>query len=67
MTVLEWISDNIVTIAAIAAVALMVFFAARQMIRDNKKGCSSCGGSCSSCPYGCTCRKANDPDKSKNS
>ena len=44
------------TVIAVAAVSLMTFFAVRQIIKDNKKGCSSCGGKCGSCPYGCSCR-----------
>lgn len=52
-----WISENLLTVITIAAVALMIFFAVRQLVKDRKKGCHSCGGSCGSCPMCGSCGK----------
>ena len=63
---LQWISANIVTIAAIAAVALILGLAVWSLVRDKKKsaaggqvggcagctGCTGCSG-CAGCSMGC--------------
>ena len=54
---LAWLGENWITVVAIAAVALVVGLAIFSLHRDRKKGASSCGGKCSSCPYGGSCGK----------
>lgn len=44
-----WLSANLVNLVIVAALALIVGFAIRSMIRDRKAGKSSCGCSCASC------------------
>ncbi len=53
----EWLSQNWLTLVVIAAVGLMAFFAVRQLVKDRKKGCSSCGNDCSCCPMHGSCGK----------
>ena len=44
-----WLSANLVNLVIVAALALIVGFAIRSMIRDRKAGKSSCGCNCASC------------------
>ena len=44
-----WLSENLINIALIAALALIVGLLIRSMIRDKRAGKSACGGSCASC------------------
>jgi len=44
-----WLAANYVNILLIAAVAAVVFFIIRGMVRDRKAGRSSCGGNCAAC------------------
>ena len=46
---LTGITSHLADIVIIAAIALVVFFIVRGMIRDKKAGKSSCGGSCAGC------------------
>ena len=46
---LAWLSENLVNIALVAALALIVGLLIRSMVRDRKAGKSACGGNCSSC------------------
>lgn len=48
-----WLGANLINIILILAVAALVFFCIRVMIRSKKAGKTSCGGSCASC--GCAC------------
>jgi len=50
-----------VIIALVVLAAL--FFAARKLFTDKKKGKSLCGGKCSSCPNGCACHSGNQDIK----
>ncbi len=56
---LAWLSANLINIVLIAAVALLVAFLLRGMIRDRKAGKRSCGGNCAACGAcsGCSCCK----------
>lgn len=51
---LQWICENIGTIAVGLVLLAVVILIARGMIRDKKQGKSSCGGNCASCG-GCGC------------
>ena len=54
---MNWFAENIgtvvVTIILIAVVALVV----RKMISDKRKGKSSCGNTCASCPMSGSCHR----------
>lgn len=46
---LAWLSANWGTILVLLIVIGIVALSVRTMIRDKKKGCSSCGGNCGHC------------------
>lgn len=52
---LAWISANIATILICAVLAVIVAAIIIGMVRDKKKGKSSCGCGCSSCPMSNSC------------
>lgn len=52
-----WIAENWLTLVVLAVVAAVVALAAISLLRDKKKGKSSCGGNCSACALGGTCHK----------
>ena len=41
-------------------VGAILFFTARKMYKDKKKGKSLCGGKCSCCPNCCACGKGQE-------
>ncbi len=45
----EWLAANWINIVLILAIAALVFWLTRGLIRDRKAGKSSCGGNCASC------------------
>jgi hypothetical protein len=49
---LSWIAANIGTIIICAVLGVIVACIIAGMIRDKKKGKSSCGGNCGHCPMG---------------
>lgn len=52
---LAWISENIATIIICAVLMAVVAAIIAGMIRDRKKGKSSCGCGCSDCPMSGSC------------
>ena len=52
-----WIAENIGAIFICAVLLLIVGTIVYSMIRNKKKGRSSCGGSCSGCSMGCSCHR----------
>ncbi len=52
---LEYIINNIGTIAVALVVALIVATVVAVMIKDKKSGKCTCGGGCSGCPYSGKC------------
>ena len=54
---LQWICENIGTIAVALVLLAVVILIVRIMMRDKKQGKSSCGGNCASCGGCCACRK----------
>lgn len=46
---IEWISNNIGTIAVSTMLIIIVAVVIISMVKDKKKGRSSCGGECSRC------------------
>ncbi len=57
----EWLSANLSTIIVASVLAVIVGLIIYSMIKDKKKGKSSCGGNCAGCA-GCamqnTCHKS---------
>ena len=56
---LAWISDNIATVIICAVLVIIVAAIIIGMVRDKKKGKSSCGCGCSSCPMSGSCHTEN--------
>lgn len=52
-----WIAENIATILICLVLVLIVTAIIVKIVKDKKKGKSSCGGTCSSCPMGGSCHK----------
>ena len=52
---LAWIAENIGTILITAALALIVALITRKLIKDKKKGKSSCGCNCAHCAMAGAC------------
>ncbi|MBQ5991130.1 MAG: FeoB-associated Cys-rich membrane protein [Clostridia bacterium] len=52
-----WIKDNLLTIAILLGLAGAVFAIVFSLIRDKKKGRSSCGGGCAHCPMAGKCHQ----------
>ena len=50
-----WIAENIVTIIICAVLAIMVAAIVVTLVKDKKKGKSSCGCKCGSCPMAGSC------------
>ena len=54
----EWIAGNYVTVIAILVLAAVIAGAVWSVVRDKKKGRSSCGAGCANCPMHGSCHKA---------
>lgn len=54
---LTWIWENIATIIICIALLLIVTGIIAGMIRDKRKGKSSCGCGCANCPMSGSCHK----------
>ncbi len=54
---MNWFAENIGTLAVAAVLIAVCVLAVRKLIRDKKKGRSSCGCGCASCPMSGTCHK----------
>ena len=52
---LQWVSANLTTIIICAVIILAVVLSMISIIRDKKKGRSSCGCSCAGCPMNGQC------------
>ncbi|MBQ6508458.1 MAG: FeoB-associated Cys-rich membrane protein [Flexilinea sp.] len=52
-----WLSENIGTIIISLMLLLIVALIIRGMIRDKRRGSSSCGCRCSHCPMSGSCRR----------
>ena len=50
---MNWISDNLGTILISLVLAAVVALIVRSLWKNRHQGCSSCGGSCASCPACC--------------
>ncbi len=54
----EWISNNAVTVIAIAVILIVVGFAVFSLMRDRKRGSGGCTGNCATCGMGCSYGKS---------
>lgn len=54
---LTWISENMATIIICAVLLLIVAAILAGLIRDKKKGRSSCGCRCANCPMNGSCHQ----------
>ena len=55
---ISWLAENLGTILISIALIVLIVLIIRSMIRDNKMGKSTCGGSCASCKMCAACRRA---------
>ena len=53
----------LITAIALFCVAGLVALAVGALVRDHRKGASSCGGKCASCPYGGCCSRVQTGEK----
>lgn len=51
----DWIKDNLLTIGILLVLGAAVFAIVFSLIREKRKGRSSCGGGCAHCPMAGTC------------
>jgi hypothetical protein len=56
---LEWLKENLLTIAILLVLAAAVFAIVFTMIRSKRKGRSSCGCNCAHCPMSGKCHQNN--------
>lgn len=64
---MEWFSANIGTILVLLIVCALVALVVRKMIRDRRKGKSSCGCNCAHCAMAGSCHSANQQKGKKRS
>lgn len=60
---LEWLCANWPSLLVGAAVLALVVLAVIRIVRDKKKGRSSCGCGCAGCPMSGSCHSANKGKK----
>ena len=53
----DWIKDNLLTIGILLVLGAAVFAIVFSLIREKRKGRSSCGGGCAHCPMADSCHK----------
>ena len=54
---LAWLAENFATILSCLVLAAMVAAIVVKLVKDKKKGKSTCGGNCGCCPMGGSCHK----------
>ena len=64
---LAWITENIGTILISAVLLLVVVLIIRKLVKDKKKGKSSCGCNCAHCAMAGSCHSANQQKGKKHS
>lgn len=57
---MTWLTGNLPTVIVLAILICIVVLAIRSIRNDKKKGKSSCGGSCSHCALGGSCRNGKE-------
>ena len=57
---LSWLSANVGNIVIIAVLVTIVTLIIVSMVRGKRQGKSSCGGSCSHCALGGSCRNGKE-------
>lgn len=56
---MSWIGANIGSIVVVIILLAVIAGIITVMVKDKKKGKSSCGGNCAHCPMGGSCHKSN--------
>jgi hypothetical protein len=56
---MEWLKANLLTIAILLVLAGAVFAIVFSLIRDKRKGRTSCGNNCAHCAMAGKCRQRN--------
>ena len=64
---ISWISQNLATIIICLVLALIVTLIIVGLVRDKKKGKSSCGCNCAHCAMAGSCHSANQQKGKKHS
>ena len=64
--IIEFFTVNIGTIAVFLTLAAILTLVAVKIIKDKKKGASTCGCGCSTCPYSGKCHAEADKSPEKN-
>jgi hypothetical protein len=54
---ISWLAENIGTIVAAIAVVAVIVIAVTVIVKDRKKGKSSCGNNCAHCAMAGQCHK----------
>lgn len=54
---MDWIINNISTILVSLVLLALVALVIRKMVKDRKKGVTSCGSSCSGCAMSGSCKE----------
>lgn len=56
---MSWIGVNIGSIVVVIILLAVIAGIITVMVKDKKRGKSSCGGNCAHCPMGGSCHKSN--------
>lgn len=62
---LEFLSENLATVAVAAVLAAIVILIVVRMVRDRKKGGCSFGSACSCCPNAGSCHANTKPSQNR--
>jgi len=60
---MEWLKANLLTIAILLVLAGAVFAIVFSLIRDKRKGRTSCGNNCAHCAMAGTCHRGKEDRK----
>lgn len=58
-----WLTENLATIIISAVLIVIVTAIVVNIIRNKRKGNSSCGCGCGDCPMSSSCHRENNEDK----
>ena len=64
--IIEFFAANLGTIAVLLILAALLTLVAVKIAKDKKKGASTCGCGCSSCPYSGRCHDEAEKSSEKN-
>jgi hypothetical protein len=64
--IIEFLKQNVGTIAVLAILATVITLIAVRIVRNKRRGVSSCGCGCSDCPYSGKCHAGAENKDQKN-